>query len=298
MKMHWPIWGVLWLMTFFLLSISVVKEGGAQEYIYLLRSDGGKLYQLAEGTAGNKKASVKKEIRRMELVSPGTILEIQKGASVSLTCGGCRVLNLTHKDSPFEVKMEDFKKGGSTPSKLVEYFTAALNNYIHPDSKPSSKANLGTRGLPDALKRGICKDLWPPDNGNIMFLEPITFEWGAKGTHFFLEIKELGANHIVYSEKREREKVDVPMGIFKPSGRYEWFLLEEETGEKCSSTFGLLSEDESSRIMEIVNHLPTLLPPGVDMETKRRLQAGYFLSEGLNYDARRWLEKNGIPQQR
>jgi hypothetical protein len=297
-KMLSLIFSALWLSIFILPSLSIAKEGASEEYVFLVKSEGGKIYRMTEKTTGDKKEWVKKEIRRMELISSGTMLEIEKGTSVFLTCGGCSVLNFTHKDSPYVVRMKDFKKEGSTKTNITEYFTAALNNYIHPDSKPSSKANLGTRGLPDALKRGLCKDLWPPDNGNIMFLERITFEWGAKGTHFSLEIKELGTNNIVYSEKREREKVDVPMGIFKPGGRYEWSLLEEETGQKCSSTFGLLSEDESSRIMEIVNDLPILLPPGVDMETKRRLQAGYFLSEGLHYDARRWLEKNGIPQQR
>lgn len=297
-KMLSLIFSALWLSISILPSPSIAKEGASEEYVYLVKSEGGKIYRMTEKTTGDKKEWVKKEIRRMELISSGTMLEIEKGTSVFLTCGGCSVLNFTHKDSPYVVRMKDFKKEGATKTKITEYFTAALNNYVHPDSRPGSKTNLGTRGYPNARKMGLCKDLWPPDNGNIMFLEPITFEWGAKGTHFSLEIKELGTNHIVYSEKRDRGKVDLPMGTFKPGGRYEWFLFEEETGEKCSSTFGLLSEDESSRIMEIVNYLPTLLPPGVDMETKRRLQAGYFLSEGLHYDARRWLEKNGIPPQR
>jgi hypothetical protein len=48
--------------------------------------------------------------------------------------------------------------------------------------------------------------------------------------------------------------------------------------------------------MEIVNNLPTILPPGMDMETRCRLQAGYLVSEGLNYDAWIWLERNGISQ--
>jgi hypothetical protein len=73
--------------------------------------------------------------------------------------------------------------------------------------------------------------------------------------------------------------------------------VEEKTGEKCSATFALLSKDDSSRIMEIVNNLPQLLPPGTDMETMCRLQAGYLVSEGLNYDALKWLERNGISQQ-
>ena len=296
-KMFSLIFSALWLSIFILPSPSTAKEGTSEEYVYLLKSEGGNIYRVTEKTTGDKKEWVKKEIRRMELISSGTMLEIEKGASVFLTCSGCSVLNLTHKDSPYIVRMKDFKKEGSTKSKITEYFTAALNNYVHPDSKPGSKANLGTRGFPDVLRRGLCKDLWPPDNVNIMFTEPITLKWGVKGPHVSLEIKEFGSNNVVYSEKRKLEKVDVPIGIFKPGRRYEWFLSEEETGEKCSSTFGLLSLDESRRIMDIVNNLPTLLPLGVNRETMCRLQAGYLLSEGLTYDAWIWLERNGISQQ-
>jgi hypothetical protein len=291
------IWVTLWLSTSFLSSASFANEGVSEEYVYLLKSEGGKIYRMTEKTTGDKKEWVKKEIRRMELISSGTMLEIEKGASVFLACGGCSVLNLTHKDSPYVVRMKDFKKEGSTKSKMTEYFTAAINNYIHPDSRPGSKANLGTRGYPNARKMRLCKDLWPPDSADIMPIEPMTFKWGAKGTHFFLEIKEFGSNATVYSEKTMLKKIDVPLGIFKPGRRYEWFLQEEGTGEKCNATFAILSKDESSRVMEIVNNLPTLLPPETDMETKCRLQAGYFLSEGLSYDAWKWLERNGISQQ-
>jgi len=298
MKKLLVILGTLWFSISFFSSASIANEGVSEEYVYLLKSEGGKIYRITEKTAGTKKEWVKKEIRRMELISPCTMLEIEKGASVFLACGGCGVLNLTHKDSPYVVRMKDFKKEGSTKSKITEYFTAALNNYIHPDSRPGSKANLGTRGYPDVRKMGVCKDLWPPDSADIMPIEPISFKWRTKGTRFFLEIKEFGTNATVYSEKTMLKKIDVPLGIFKPGRKYEWFLLEEGTGKKCNSTFAILSRDEFSRVMEIVNNLPTLLPPGMDMETKCRLQAGYLLSEGLHYDAWKWLEQNGISQQK
>jgi len=277
-------------------SASIANEGGSEEYVYLLKSEGGKVFQITEKTAGAKKEWGKKEIRRMELISPGATLEIEKGTSVFLACGGCGVLSLTHKDSPYVVRMKDFKKEGSTRSKITDYFTAALNNYIHPDSRPSSKANLGTRGYPDVRKREVCKDLWPPEGSDIMLVEPIAFKWETKGIRFFLEIKEFGSNAVVYSEKTMSKKIDVPPGTLKPGRKYEWLLREEGTSEKCEATFAILSKDESSRIMEVVNHLPTLLPPGTDMETKCRLQAGYLLSEGLRYDAWKWLERNGISQ--
>lgn len=298
MKKLFVILGTLCFSLFFFASPSIATESQSEEYVYLLKSEGGKVYHKTEKTVGAKKEWVKKEIRRMEVISPGATLEIERGTSVFLACAGCGVLSLTHKDSPYVVRMKDFKREGSTRSKITDYFTAALNNYIHPDSRPSSKANLGTRGYPDVRKIGICKDLWPPDSSDILFVEPIAFKWEMKGVRFFLEIKESGSDALAYSEKTISKKIDVPPGTFKPGRKYEWLLREEGTGEKCGATFSILPRDESSRVMEIVNSLPTLLPPGTDMETKCRLQAGYLLSEGLRYDAWKWLERNGISQQR
>jgi hypothetical protein len=283
----------LWFSFSFLCSTSISKENSSEEYVYLLKSEGGKVYRRIEQPTGDKKETVRKEIRRMELLSPGTIMEIEKGASIYLTCGGCRILNLTYKDSPYVVKMKDFKKEGPSTSEMMNQFIASLKYFVYPDSKPVSKVQLQTRGL---QKKGLCKYLWPPDIADIMPIEPITFKWEAKGTHFSLEIKEFGNSATVYSEKTMLKKIDVPLGIFKPGRRYEWFLLDEEKGEKCRATFTLLSKNDSNRIMEIVDHLPKLLPPGIDMETRCRLQAGYFISEGLTYDAWRWLDRNGISQ--
>jgi hypothetical protein len=189
--------------------------------------------------------------------------------------------------------MKDFKKEGPATSEMLNQFITSLKYFVYPDSRPVSKVQLQTRGL---QKKGLCKFLWPPDIADIMPIAPITFKWGSKGTHFSLVIKEFGNSVTVYSEKTMLKKIDVPVGIFKPGRRYEWFLLDEGTGEKCRATFTLLSKSDSNRMMEIVDHLPKLLPPEIDIETKCRLQAGYFISEGLTYDAWRWLDRNGISQ--
>jgi hypothetical protein len=296
MKKLFVVLGTLCFSMLCFSSASSAGEGGSEEYVYLLKSEGGKIYQITEKTTGTKKEWVKKEIRRMELISPGSMVEIEKGASVFLACGGCGVLGLTHKDSPYIVRMKDFKKEGATKSKITDYFTAALNNYIHPDSRPGSKANLGTRGYPDVRKMAGCRDLWPPDGSDILPVEPIALKWEAKGTHFFLEIKEFGSHAIAFSEKTMSKKIELPPATLNPGRKYEWLLREEGGGEKCEATFTILSKDEFSRIMGILSTLPTLLPPGTDAETKCRLQAGYLLSEGLRYDAWKWLERNGISQ--
>jgi len=289
--------GTLGLGAFFFCSASIATEDASEEYVYLVKSEGGKIYRIAEKAAGGQKEGVKKEIRRMELIPSGTTLEVEKGASVFLSCSGCSVLNLTDKDSPYVVRMKDLKKEGSTKSKITEYFTAALHHYIHPDERPGSKTNLGTRGDPTVRKMGLCRDLWPADNEDLMPVAPLTFKWETKGTRFSLEIKEFGSHSPVFSERTTSKKIDVPLRIFKPGRKYEWSLSEEETMERCHATFTILSKEEFGRIMEVVNQLPTVLPPGMDREAKCRLQAGYLLSEGLHYDAWKWLERNGISQE-
>jgi len=293
MKTLLIIFETLLFISAFSIPDLVAKEMVSGEYVYLLRAEGGRVYQIMEKSAGDGRRTVKKELQRMEMISPYTSLEIEKGASAFLTCGGCKVLKLTDKDSPYVVKMGDVNKGESTTNKMMEYFAAALNDFIHPGSKPGSKVHFHTRG--DPTKR-LCKDLWPPDHSDLMPMDPITFKWEEKETQHSLEIRELGSSIPILSKKRVLERIDVPIRIFKPGRRYEWFLSEEETGKTCSATFELLSLDKSMRIMEIINQLPMLLPTEVDMETKCRLQAGYFLSEGLDYDAWRWLDRHGISQ--
>jgi len=295
MKTPFMMLGTVWLMTFSLFSASIAGEGTSEEYVYLLKAEGGKVSRVMERVTGDKKETVRNEIRRMELISPGTILEIEKGASAFLTCGGCRILNVTYKDSPFVVRMEDFRKEGAQTGKLLEYFTRALINFIHPDSKPVSKVHLNTRGLPGS-KIGLCKDLLPEDNAEIMLMEPIPLTWGFTGTHLSVEVKEFQSPVTIYSKKTSSTKIDIPVEILKLGRRYEWSLLEEDTGKKCGATFVTLQKEESERVMEIINNLSTLLPPEADMETRCRLQAGYLVSEGLDYDAWKWLERNGISQ--
>lgn len=291
------IYGVLWLLPFLLPSVPMAEKGPSEEYVYLLKVEGGRLYWMTDQRSGGKKEMVKKEVRRMELIPPGTMLEIEKDTSVFLTCAGCRVLRLTDKKGPYVVKMEDFKKEGSSSSKLMENFTVALKNYIYPDSRPVPKIQLKVRGLhSDVEKTDLCQTLWPPDRSDIMHIDPITFKWRSKSNNFSLEIKELESKAMVYSGKNIMKKSEFPAGIFKPGSRYEWFLAEEKTGNKCKATFTILPRDESSRIMKIINDLMDLFPPETDIETRCRLQAGYLTSEGLHYDAWQWLERNGISQ--
>lgn len=277
----------------FILAISAyicIGEEASDDYVYALKIDGGNLYRVAHLKKREKGETTKEKVRRMELITPGTALELEKGTSVALTCAECNTVHLTYKDSPYTVRMEDFKKDRSVMGELRKYFLNALQNFIYPDSSPGQKVFLRTRGIRD--------ELWPPNREYIIPLaDHVNFKWELEGERFYLEIKEFGSNDTIYSKKTISNMVKVPAKIFKHGKRYEWFLEEEDTGERYSATFSLLSKDEAAATMNVFNDLPSLLPPDADEETKYRLQASFLRSEGLIYDAWQWLEIKEVSQQ-
>jgi hypothetical protein len=270
---------------------TAIEEGDPpEEYVYALNVKGGSLYRISHKTSHGKKETVKEEVRRMELISPGSVLHIEEGASVSLTCAGCNVLNLNHKDSPYTVKMADFRKDRSIVGEVLTYFTAALVEFVYPDSKPREVIKPRVRGA-------NCEGVWPPDGSEILSIgAPITLRWELRGPDFFVQIREMDTKKTIYSVKISSNRIDVPAAIFKPGEEYEWGLSERETGGKRRSCFAIISSQESEKILQILHEIQSLLPPEADSETRTRLQAGYLCSEGLIYDAWQWLERNGISQ--
>jgi hypothetical protein len=295
MKTSYAISGALGLGLFLLGPGAIPEVRAAEEYVYLLEAEGGKVFQVTEQTVGDRKETVKKEIRRMELIPPGTLVEVEKGGSAFLTCAGCKVLNLTDQNSPLAVKMEDFRKKETPTGKMVQFFDSALKNFIHPDSKPSARIRFTTRG-PDDQKTKECRTLWPPDGSDIMAIDPVTFKWELAGPHVSFSVQDLTLRKVVYAREISLPRINVPAQVFHAGRRYEWSLEGKPTGEKCNAAFKILTEMEFSSLMKIIQDLPNLLPDGIDRETKGRLQAGYLLAEGYVYDAWQWLERNGISQ--
>jgi hypothetical protein len=56
--MLFVILGTLWFSTSFLSSASIANEGVSEEYVYLLKSEGGKIYRITEKTTGNTKGLI------------------------------------------------------------------------------------------------------------------------------------------------------------------------------------------------------------------------------------------------
>jgi hypothetical protein len=48
MKTFFVILGIFWFYTSLLSPLSIAKEGGSEEYVYLLKSEGGKVYRIME----------------------------------------------------------------------------------------------------------------------------------------------------------------------------------------------------------------------------------------------------------
>jgi len=90
-------------------------------YVFVLKIEG----SVTRQDSGEK-------VREMELLYPGMSLTIEKGASLSLTCAGCTILHLNHKDSPYTVKMSDFKQNRSIVAEMIKHFKAALEHFCPP----------------------------------------------------------------------------------------------------------------------------------------------------------------------
>ncbi len=284
------LFAVLYLILF-LSDNFTIKAWALENYVYVYKIEGGSLYKLIPQPDGVKR----KLVRRMEVIEPGAILEIDKDASVTLTCAGCSILYLTHKNNPYEVKMTDFKKDRTNSTKkLREYFIDALGKFIDP-SELGQQIEIKVR----AGASNSCKNFLPgllPTNKILFPTENhVTFKWGKRGTTL-LEIKEGAGNESVYSEETSLNSLEVAAKKFNPGRVYKWSLLEKKSGQKCESNFQLLSKDESKELEKNMNDIVTLLPDNVDTETKYRLQAGYLRFNDLEYDAWNWLKIHGVSQ--
>ncbi len=280
-------------VTFFFSYTSIAGEKASEDYVYALKIEGGDIYRVTHQTGVEKEDTVKEEIRRMEIISPGTIIEIGKGVSVSLTCTGCNIVKKTHDDSPYTVNMADFKKEGSIIDKATECFTKAIKEFIYPDSKPGEKKHMAVR-----TSEGVkCVDSWPMDNADILPIgDSITLGWKSEERSFSIEIKELYSQAVVYSGETSSNKIIIPFNKFKQGRTYTWLLTEKDTGNRCNADFTLLSNDESVEILNTLSEITTLLPFEADNETRCRLQAGYLSSIDLKYSAWQWLGLKKIAQ--
>lgn len=266
------------------------SEKASEDYVFVLEVEGQITYQAV----GEKGETIKKDVRRMELIFPGTILEIEKEASASLTCPGCNVVNLTSQNSPYAVKMSDFRKGRAITSEIARNFQQAIKYYISPETISRFKVETGVRASGEPQR---CEGFWPSNNERILPIgENIIFSWDLECNYLSLEIKDRDTKETIFSKITESNRIDVPLKLFQPRKKYEWHLIREGMGKTRDGSFMLLPEEESTGIMKTFYDLPSLLP--ADKETKFRLQAGYLHSIGLEYNAWQWLELKGVAQQR
>ena len=285
----------IFLASLFIAAFSpgpvAASEKASAEYVFALEVEG----QITSQTTEEKGETVRKNVRRMEPLSAGTVLEIGKDASLSLTCPGCNVLNLTSPNSPYTVKMSDFKPIRPISSQIAKSFWQAIKYYISPEAMPRLKVETGVRASLDSQQ---CQGFWPSNNEKIPPVgESILFEWDLECDYFALEIKDLDTMEMIFSEITKSNRFQVPLRFFKAGKRYEWSLIRERPGKSHHAIFVVPTEDESARLLKILHDLPSLLPAEADNETGWRLQAGYLSSEDFNYAAWQWLKLKGLSQQ-
>lgn len=265
-----------------LISFSVMAQEKPDEaYVYPLQIKGEVTYLPIQ------KDRPKRIVRRMEVIPSGVSLEIPEGASVSLTCPGCDVLTLTHRTSPYTVKMEDFKSEKTSMGETLKHFKAALKSMVFRGSKLGPKVHLVVRG-----SETPCDDAWPETGETILPIgSHMTFVWPVMGG-FTLEIKELLSQEPMFSENLSFDTIQVPMDKFSPGKRYESTLTKDKIGRICSTSFTLLTKEDSSRIIKTLSDITSLLPDQADKDTRCGLQAGYLKSQGFKYNAWQWMRSS------
>jgi hypothetical protein len=265
------------------------EQAKSEDYVFVLRIEGGKLFKLIEKANREKKELVKEEVQRMEILYPNTALFINEGVSVSLTCAGCNILNLSYKDSPYTIKMTDFTRGRSITREIARALRDALLYFIYPDSKPRLPIQVKARGWPFFGP-------WPPEGARILSLgDPICFRWPATRASHSLEIWQADTKNLIFQKNNIREGIDVPFVMFKPGKKYLWALTDEMTNHQDQAAFELISVSETIRVSEKSQEVLSLLSREVDEETRFRLQAGYLYSQEFTYDAWKLLETRSLP---
>jgi hypothetical protein len=251
--------------------------------IYIYKLEGKNLYR----TSGESK----QKLRVMELIKENSTIEIGKDTIAYMTCPDCEVLKLTQEKSPFIVKMDAFKKKHSKSKIILNNFSAALRDFIYPNSKTGKLVYMTVRGS----DQDICQPMVPQDYEDILFLgNYLIFKWGVESDAFIFEIRNTSNDQVVVTSKTKNSFIKIPFTKLDPGFVYQWTVVDNKKNTSCQASFSILSKQESNKIKNNLEDLAVLLPQDIDEEIKLRLQSGYLLSEGFIFDAFRFLENKGF----
>ena len=274
-------------------AVDTTKAAAADDYVYVYGIKGNVYYSHSSET---KEPSGK--VRSMQILYPGTILEIMKGASISLTCPQCKTLTLTVGESPYIIDMTDFAKPGSTLQDAAKHFAAALKNFVYPESKQGRIIYPRVRGPEESSAASPKSILMQPAGIIIPVQTSVTFIWTPTDSIVSINIRESRSKTLIYAqEKIAANRIRIDSGKFASGRSYTWFLKEEGRDRIYEENFTLLSAYEKKKYLKTMEEIGSMVPVVVTQENRYRLQAGYLNSEHFNYDAWHWLDSHGISDQ-
>ena len=259
--------------------------------VYVYKLDGNHLYLLPQGQSNTEKQT----LRIMELIPINSILEIGENTTAYITCPDCEVVKLTRVDSPFSVSEQVIKRQNSKSKILISHFTAALKEFIYPDSKAGKRVYMNVRGTQIPQSQDTCDTLFPQDYEDIMIMgDHITFKWRKEGKDFVFKLYNSSNDQLIEEAETQEAFLNVPFVRLKSGFVYHWTVTEKNTGKACQASFSILSEQDTRETKKNLEEIARLLPGDADQETRVRLQSGYLLSEGFIFNAFRLLETNGF----
>lgn len=281
---------MLYLSATVLLAVISPCHGSAEDMTeaYIYKIENGSVFMA--GSTGKQAGTDAREVKRMELLPDGAELLLQGNTAAYITCPGCNVVRITPKESPYKVDAGSLKKDESKSLKALSYLKSALKDFVYPDSKIGRRAFMHVRGVGEAETNDVCASVMPQDYEDILPMgKSVAFRWDMPGERFRIEIKNISSNQPVFQQETKEQSIKVPMSSFAQGYVYNWVVANEKKSVTCSSSFSVLSTGEAEKIEKNINAVLELLPKDVDEDTRLRVKAGYLLSEGFGYEAKKIL---------
>ena len=125
--MYKSIIGILYvcMVFFFPLPRSIAAQTSAEgDFVYVLGLEGNACESI---TIENDTYS--HNVRIMQMLQPGTVLNIAKNCQISLTCANCKIIRLSESDSPYTIQISKFKQESPGFNRDIKVFICSAGKF-------------------------------------------------------------------------------------------------------------------------------------------------------------------------
>ncbi len=238
-----------------------------------------------EGVVEVRRNGAWQELLPLQPLYDGDEIRIRGGIAV-LTHLGFAAQTLRESDSPYTIREKKVGQGRS--KKALAKLNKIFSGMVHgPEEKG---VMLATRGSPQVA--GDTFRSLVPDRTPILFPSAgVTFRWQGATPPYLLRIFKGGPGEkkqAIGEFERQMNGADLPADLFADQTLYHWEVISGAL--KGSASFQVLGKEESAAILLELNGILRELP-GDDELTRYLVSYGFFIENGLRFDAQRVREE-------